>query len=71
MVPLFYQLSRCVSSPHFHVFLPPPFPLFKFLFFVKVAERTLYFWNNECILALIRSFSTGLLTLDSAYFHIQ
>ncbi|KAL3083084.1 hypothetical protein niasHS_010886 [Heterodera schachtii] len=36
MVPLFYQLSRCVSSPHF-----------------QVAERTLYFWNNECILALI------------------
>lgn len=36
MVPLFYQLSRCISSPHF-----------------QVAERALYFWNNECILALI------------------
>lgn len=36
MVPLFYQLARCVSSPHF-----------------QVAERALYFWNNECILALI------------------
>ncbi|CAD5231657.1 unnamed protein product [Bursaphelenchus xylophilus] len=36
MVPLFYQLSRCVSSPHF-----------------QVAERALYFWNNECIMALV------------------
>ncbi|CAK5024221.1 unnamed protein product [Meloidogyne enterolobii] len=36
MIPLFYQLARCVSSPHF-----------------QVAERALYFWNNECILALI------------------
>uniref|UniRef100_A0A915P575 Serine/threonine protein phosphatase 2A regulatory subunit n=1 Tax=Meloidogyne floridensis TaxID=298350 RepID=A0A915P575_9BILA len=30
MIPLFYQLARCVSSPHF-----------------QVAERALYFWNNE------------------------
>ncbi|KAI6213736.1 Serine/threonine protein phosphatase 2A regulatory subunit [Aphelenchoides besseyi] len=29
-VPLFHQLARCVSSPHF-----------------QVAERALYFWNNE------------------------
>lgn len=36
MVPLFYQLARCVSSPHF-----------------QVAERALYFWNNECIMALV------------------
>ncbi|BFZ11745.1 hypothetical protein BsWGS_14783 [Bradybaena similaris] len=36
MVPLFKQLSKCVSSPHF-----------------QVAERALYFWNNEYILSLI------------------
>ena len=36
MTPLFHQLARCVSSPHF-----------------QVAERALYFWNNEVILALI------------------
>lgn len=34
--PLFRQLSKCVSSPHF-----------------QVAERALYFWNNEYILSLI------------------
>ncbi|KAK3877601.1 hypothetical protein Pcinc_017680 [Petrolisthes cinctipes] len=36
MVPLFRQLSKCVSSPHF-----------------QVAERALYYWNNEYILSLI------------------
>eukprot|EP00127_Corallochytrium_limacisporum_P002364 Clim_evm5s119 gene=Clim_evmTU5s119 len=35
-VPLFQQLARCVSSPHF-----------------QVAERALYFWNNEYIMSLI------------------
>ncbi|KAI3637116.1 hypothetical protein MIR68_004822 [Amoeboaphelidium protococcarum] len=35
-VPLFQQLSRCVSSPHF-----------------QVAERALYYWNNEYIVNLI------------------
>ncbi|UYV78783.1 PPP2R5B [Cordylochernes scorpioides] len=35
-VPLFKQIARCVSSPHF-----------------QVAERALYFWNNEYILSLI------------------
>eukprot|EP00732_Lithocolla_globosa_P003280 Lithocolla_globosa_v1_NODE_2556_length_1955_cov_492.368947.p1 type:complete len:257 gc:universal NODE_2556_length_1955_cov_492.368947:1362-592(-) len=30
MVPLFQQISRCVSSPHF-----------------QVAERALYYWNND------------------------
>ncbi|VDN06789.1 unnamed protein product [Thelazia callipaeda] len=34
--PLFKQLAKCVSSPHF-----------------QVAERALYFWNNEYILSLI------------------
>ncbi|CAG0881947.1 unnamed protein product [Darwinula stevensoni] len=36
MVPLFRQLARCVSSPHF-----------------QVAERALYYWNNEYIMSLI------------------
>ncbi|TSV02085.1 Serine/threonine-protein phosphatase 2A 56 kDa regulatory subunit epsilon isoform [Bagarius yarrelli] len=34
--PLFKQISRCVSSPHF-----------------QVAERALYYWNNEYIMSLI------------------
>lgn len=36
MVPLFTQLAKCVSSPHF-----------------QVAERALYYWNNEYIMSLI------------------
>ncbi|KAL7641777.1 UNVERIFIED_CONTAM: hypothetical protein RMT77_007651 [Armadillidium vulgare] len=36
MIPLFRQLAKCVSSPHF-----------------QVAERALYYWNNEYILSLI------------------
>jgi len=34
--PLFKQIAKCVSSPHF-----------------QVAERALYFWNNEYIMSLI------------------
>merc|ERR1712142_420398 len=34
--PLFRQIAKCVSSPHF-----------------QVAERALYFWNNEYIMSLI------------------
>jgi len=36
MVPLFQQMTKCVSSPHF-----------------QVAERALYYWNNEYIMSLI------------------
>uniref|UniRef100_A0A0N5AXP6 Serine/threonine protein phosphatase 2A regulatory subunit n=1 Tax=Syphacia muris TaxID=451379 RepID=A0A0N5AXP6_9BILA len=36
MVPLFKQLAKCVSSPHF-----------------QVAERALYYWNNEYIMSLV------------------
>ncbi|XP_029634249.1 serine/threonine-protein phosphatase 2A 56 kDa regulatory subunit epsilon isoform isoform X1 [Octopus bimaculoides] len=36
MDPLFRQIARCVSSPHF-----------------QVAERALYYWNNEYIMSLI------------------
>ncbi|XP_013398874.1 serine/threonine-protein phosphatase 2A 56 kDa regulatory subunit epsilon isoform isoform X3 [Lingula anatina] len=34
--PLFKQIARCVSSPHF-----------------QVAERALYYWNNEYLMSLI------------------
>ena len=36
MIPLFKQLAKCVSSPHF-----------------QVAERALYYWNNEYIVTLM------------------
>ncbi|KAI8801527.1 phosphatase 2A regulatory B subunit-domain-containing protein [Cladochytrium replicatum] len=35
-VPLFQQIAKCVSSPHF-----------------QVAERALYYWNNDYIINLI------------------
>ncbi|XP_012272267.1 serine/threonine-protein phosphatase 2A 56 kDa regulatory subunit epsilon isoform [Orussus abietinus] len=34
--PVFRQLARCVSSPHF-----------------QVAERALFFWNNEYVMSLV------------------
>ncbi|KAE8741377.1 hypothetical protein FOCC_FOCC013076 [Frankliniella occidentalis] len=40
--PLFRQISRCVASHHFQASL-----------ILKVAERALYFWNNEYIMSLI------------------
>lgn len=46
MVPLFRQISKCVSSPHF-----------------QVAERALYFWNNEYIMSLIADNSTVILPI--------
>lgn len=36
MKPLFVQLAKCVSSPHF-----------------QVAERALYYWNNEYVMSLV------------------
>ncbi|XP_061510618.1 serine/threonine-protein phosphatase 2A 56 kDa regulatory subunit gamma isoform isoform X2 [Anopheles gambiae] len=36
MEPLFRQIAKCVSSPHF-----------------QVAERALYYWNNDYIMSLI------------------
>ncbi|CAI4222535.1 unnamed protein product [Auanema sp. JU1783] len=44
--PLFRQLAKCVSSPHF-----------------QVAERALYFWNNEYILSLIEDTSTQVMPI--------
>merc|ERR1711862_950070 len=42
MEPLFRQIAKCVSSPHF-----------------QVAERALYFWNNEYIMSLIEENNQG------------
>ncbi|XP_028034720.1 serine/threonine-protein phosphatase 2A 56 kDa regulatory subunit gamma isoform isoform X4 [Bombyx mandarina] len=44
MDPLFKQLAKCVSSPHF-----------------QVAERALYYWNNEYIMSLISDNATHIL----------
>ncbi|KAL9954198.1 hypothetical protein ACROYT_G041701 [Oculina patagonica] len=46
MGPLFKNISRCVSSPHF-----------------QVAERALYFWNNEYIMSLIEENSNTILPI--------
>lgn len=46
MAPLFKQLAKCVSSPHF-----------------QVAERALYFWNNEYILSLISDNASAILPI--------
>ena len=65
MVPLFNQLAKCVSSPHFQVrkckvaLVPsngdplPSVSMIIFLYLLKVAERALYYWNNEYIMSLI------------------
>ncbi|XP_031565319.1 serine/threonine-protein phosphatase 2A 56 kDa regulatory subunit gamma isoform-like [Actinia tenebrosa] len=42
--PLFKQLAKCVSSPHF-----------------QVAERALYYWNNEYIMSLISDNANAIL----------
>ncbi|XP_069772348.1 protein phosphatase 2, regulatory subunit B', epsilon isoform X2 [Narcine bancroftii] len=44
--PLFKQIARCVSSPHF-----------------QVAERALYYWNNEYIMSLIEENSAVILPI--------
>ncbi|XP_003386538.1 PREDICTED: serine/threonine-protein phosphatase 2A 56 kDa regulatory subunit epsilon isoform-like [Amphimedon queenslandica] len=50
--PLFRQLAKCVSSPHF-----------------QVAERALYFWNNEYIVGLIQENSEVIMPImfDALY----
>lgn len=63
--PLFRQIARCVSSPHFQVKTADDI-LHNFDKFIKtinrkriayillqVAERALYYWNNEYIMSLI------------------
>lgn len=44
--PLFRQIAKCVSSPHF-----------------QVAERALYYWNNEYIMSLIAENSAVILPI--------
>uniref|UniRef100_A0AAQ4RLH1 Serine/threonine protein phosphatase 2A regulatory subunit n=1 Tax=Gasterosteus aculeatus aculeatus TaxID=481459 RepID=A0AAQ4RLH1_GASAC len=44
--PLFRQMAKCVSSPHF-----------------QVAERALYYWNNEYIMSLISDNAAKILPL--------
>ncbi|XP_044746417.1 serine/threonine-protein phosphatase 2A 56 kDa regulatory subunit gamma isoform-like isoform X2 [Coccinella septempunctata] len=46
MVPLFRQLAKCVSSPHF-----------------QVAERALYYWNNEYVMSLVSENAAEILPL--------
>lgn len=46
MTPLFKQLAKCVSSPHF-----------------QVAERALYFFNNEYIMHLIQDNVTTIMPI--------
>lgn len=65
MDPLFRQLAKCVSSPHFQVSVQFCYSVFFFFFvqlfflfhvlrlFFQVAERALYYWNNEYIMSLI------------------
>lgn len=53
MTPLFKQLAKCVSSPHFQVCfnLNPKFMIS--FYYYQVAERALYYWNNEYIMSLL------------------
>ncbi|KAM9703454.1 protein phosphatase 2, regulatory subunit B', gamma b isoform 1-T1 [Menidia menidia] len=63
MEPLFRQLAKCVSSPHFQVCFPPLLTRCALVALVlsvnhmylcrQVAERALYYWNNEYIMSLI------------------
>jgi serine/threonine-protein phosphatase 2A regulatory subunit B' len=46
MTPLFNQLARCVSSPHF-----------------QVAERALYYWNNEYFISLVQDHTKVILPI--------
>ena len=58
MVPLFNQLAKCVSSHHFQVRIQVEYtrtcnPSINIIFHFQVAERALYYWNNEYIMSLI------------------
>lgn len=46
MKPLFIQLAKCVSSPHF-----------------QVAERALYYWNNEYVMSLVSENASEILPI--------
>lgn len=49
--PLFNQLAKSVASPHFQVCLPPS--SVDWTDTRQVAERALYFWNNEYFCNLV------------------
>jgi serine/threonine-protein phosphatase 2A regulatory subunit B' len=49
--PLFHQLAKSVASPHFQVGCPPSSG--DSANASKVAERALYFWNNEYFCNLV------------------
>ena len=65
--PLFRQLAKCVSSPHFQV--SDNFVKIVLSIVTKVAERALYFWNNEYVVNLIEENSHVVLPImfDSLY----
>ena len=65
--PLFRQLAKCVSSPHFQV--SHNFVILVLNIVTKVAERALYFWNNEYVVNLIEENSHVVLPImfDSLY----
>ena len=51
--PLFNQLAKSVASPHFQVTSPRGLSWKSLIERVQVAERALYFWNNEYFCNLI------------------
>ncbi|KAF4532338.1 hypothetical protein B566_EDAN003641 [Ephemera danica] len=67
MVPLFRQLAKCVSSPHFQAssqyLISWQQSLTIHVIFVQVAERALYYWNNEYIMSLISDNATTILPI--------
>lgn len=61
---LFKQIAKCVSSPHFQVSQAHPFLILLIhRSFEQVAERALYFWNNEYILSLIEENSAVIMPI--------
>lgn len=51
--PLFHQLAKSVASPHFQVWSIERHVAGTPLMSRKVAERALYFWNNEYFCNLV------------------
>jgi serine/threonine-protein phosphatase 2A regulatory subunit B' len=52
--PLFTQLAKSVASPHFQVRFPCyVYQIYLANSFIQVAERALYFWNNEYFCNLV------------------
>lgn len=51
--PLFNQLAKSVASPHFQVRCSGQIKCIRSLMMFQVAERALYFWNNEYFCNLV------------------